>query len=269
MANRKLFFITMDVEEDLGLDAKTFEFKGITDGIPCFLDILDSFKIKGTFFATGEVGMKFPGLVREIDRSHELACHGLTHKLITDFDIAVNRKNLIQNVKIFKDLTGHAPYGFRAVNNVIDTNFMNLLEALNFKYDSSLLSDYPPIKKYIGFQEESPKYPYFPSPNNCRKKGGKKLVEMPISTLPIINFPWVGSWIRACGSLIYKLSSLSTCSYVMLTLHSWDFIDLTGKTPHSNRSGKVFLKIMKDLIQYFYSKEYLFLTTNDGCAAFE
>src|SRR5665647_1404443 len=84
MEESKLIFVTVDVEEDLGIDARDpIGFEGITQGLPSFFDILDSLNINATFFTTGEVGLKFPEIIKELDRHHELACHGLWHRIIT------------------------------------------------------------------------------------------------------------------------------------------------------------------------------------------
>src|SRR5665647_734907 len=100
MDKSNLIFVTVDVEEDLGIGARSpLTFEGIIQGLPSFFDILDSLNINATFFTTGEVGLKFPEIIKELDRHHELACHGLWHRIITEFDLKTNRAHIIQNVK--------------------------------------------------------------------------------------------------------------------------------------------------------------------------
>ena len=267
MVNDKLFFITVDVEEDLGCDGSEPKvFEGVTKGLPALLEILDTFHVPATFFTTGEVAARYPEIVCELhEHNHEIACHGLFHRIIKEFDIPTNRQYILENVKIINELVGKKPCGYRAVNNVVDNNFMNLLNELGFNYDASVLSGYPPFKRYAGFEGATPKIPYHPNRNDYKRKGDNQILEMPISAIPIINTPWVATWIRTIGKSFYKFSaSISKPTYVMFVLHSWDFINLKGKTAHSRCSGEYFKKIMYDLLDFFYSNDYKFLTSIDG-----
>lgn len=55
---------SVDVERDL----HTNGFKGITEGIPILIKMLDKYSIKATFFATGELLKKYPSLFKNLAR---------------------------------------------------------------------------------------------------------------------------------------------------------------------------------------------------------
>ena len=71
--------ITVDMEHDCPPYLSTF--RGVTEGTPALLDLLDAEDVKGTFFTTGAVARRHPEIVRSIIAGgHELGCHGDTHQ---------------------------------------------------------------------------------------------------------------------------------------------------------------------------------------------
>jgi len=266
----KKFFVTIDIENDLGTVSEEKTFRGINEGLSLFLEILDDLNVSATFFFVGEVAENFPEVVKEVNKRHEVACHGLYHEVITKLDVTTRYRYVNRNVRIIQEITNRKPLGFRAVNFVTDNNIFSMLDELDFKYDSSVLPAYPLFRKYEGFKGKAPNLPYNPSRSNYRKAGDLKIIEMPVSVLPIFNLPWVGTHIRMRGKSIYKLSaSLYKPSYILLVLHSWDFIELKGKTSYSRNSGKVFAKILKDLLLYLIEKGYIFPTLTEGSTFYQ
>ena len=87
---------------------------------------------------------------------------------------------------------------------------------------------------------------------------------MPISSINILNFPWNGSWIRFFGKELYKKSILLYHpKYILLNLHSWDFVPLKSRKIFSRNSGIKFKKMLKDLFLYCISKDYIFMTITE------
>ena len=71
--------LTFDIERDFPHVLDTYY--GIKFGVPKILDVLESFKIKGTFFCTGNVAEHFPDKMKLIERKgNEIACHSLNHE---------------------------------------------------------------------------------------------------------------------------------------------------------------------------------------------
>ena len=59
-------------------------FRGVEEGMPKLLSLLDELGIRATFFTTGEVAIRYPDTIRALLASgHELACHGMTHTAFT------------------------------------------------------------------------------------------------------------------------------------------------------------------------------------------
>lgn len=69
---------TIDVEQDCPPYLNTW--RGIEEGLPRLLELLESERVPATCFTTGEVARRYPGAVRAmVDGGHELGCHGDTH----------------------------------------------------------------------------------------------------------------------------------------------------------------------------------------------
>jgi len=263
-------FITLDAEEDLGTESRKKTYRGITEGLALFFDLLDDLGARATFFFTGEVAQAFPDVLKEAGKKHEIGCHGINHKAISEFQITERRTYLTQNLGIFQEIQGFRPFGFRAVDFIVDNCLFELLEERGFVYDSSVLSAYPRFRLYRGFEGNAPQHPYHPSHENYRKMGSHAILEMPIPTIPMINSPWSGTWIRTFGASLYRLSVLIfKPTYILIAVHSWDFTNLEGRTRYSRNSGKAFAKILRDLLSFFHQRDYDFLTLTEGSKIYQ
>lgn len=69
---------TVDVEQDCPPYLSTW--RGIEEGLPRLLSMLDEEGVRATFFATGEVARRYPEALRAVVAAgHELGSHGDTH----------------------------------------------------------------------------------------------------------------------------------------------------------------------------------------------
>ncbi len=116
-------------------------------GTPMLLDILDRYRVKGTFFLIGARALQYPELVREIEaRGHELGNHSYSHpygwkistlKLIRDF-----HKGLVS----ISSIVGHPlrwqrpPYG-NLTNKMVVWGVRRGMETLLWDL---VISDYKP-----------------------------------------------------------------------------------------------------------------------------
>ncbi|WP_457753989.1 polysaccharide deacetylase family protein [Thermococcus sp.] len=74
-----LVSLTFDVEQDCPPYLNTT--RGMEEGLPKILDLLNEKNVKATFFFTAEMARKYPNLAKRIvDEGHELACHGFNHE---------------------------------------------------------------------------------------------------------------------------------------------------------------------------------------------
>lgn len=106
------------------------------------LDTLDVYQIKATFFVLGWVAERHLRLIREIvQRGHEVASHGYSHKRIYTQTPERFRQETRQSKCILEDITGDPVIGYRAASYSITKRSLWALETLveeGFLYDSSI-----------------------------------------------------------------------------------------------------------------------------------
>ena len=74
----KVYF-TIDVEHDCPPYLTTW--RGMDEGMPRLLSMLDEEQVRATFFTTGDVARRYPEMIRQlVDTGHELGSHGDTHR---------------------------------------------------------------------------------------------------------------------------------------------------------------------------------------------
>lgn len=106
------------------------------------LDLLDNYNVKGTFFVLGYVAKSHPEIVTEIsDRGHEIASHGMSHRLIYTQEPDVFREETRASKALLEDICQKAVIGYRAATYSITAKSLWALDILveeGFKYDSSI-----------------------------------------------------------------------------------------------------------------------------------
>ena len=164
------------------------------------LYLLEKNNSKATFFVLGYVAKRFPELILEIYRKgHEIASHGMSHKLVYKLSENEFKKELQYSKKILKDITGEDPKGFRAPSwSITDESkwAWKILEDEGFIYSSSVF----PLKNFLYGMPDSPKEKYNPYYN------GEKLnlIELPMSITNIF-----GKYIGYSGGAYFRLFPLN------------------------------------------------------------
>lgn len=106
------------------------------------LDIFEEYDIKTTCFFLGWVAQHFPHLVIEASvRGHEIASHGMFHKLVYEMTSEEFFQDALTSKKILEDISGEKVLGYRAAgfSNTEDTPwFIEKLSEAGYSYDSSL-----------------------------------------------------------------------------------------------------------------------------------
>ncbi len=200
-------WITIDLEYDFETD----QTRSLTKVIPKLLKLLDENKIRATFFVLGEIVEKFPKLIKQIAKNHEIGSHGYTHikfNKLTDKELwfQVN-----QSKKVIEKL-GITCKGFRAPYFLIHPKLFKMLEKAGYEYDSSLTNSFFPGR-----------YSHLSTKENKFKINNTKLMEYPVPSWTRFRFPPAGF---SYYTFFYPISRLSIFEMpYMIYLHPCKFLD--------------------------------------------
>jgi len=191
---------------------------------------------RGTFFVLGCVAIEHPDLVRRIAaHGHEVASHGMSHRMITELSIDQMRAEAVESRRRLEDLAQAPVLGYRAPSYTIGPTTRWALEALleaGYRYDSSI---FPIRGRRYG-------YPDGPTAPTRMTAGGASIAEFPLTTLGVgpLRVPVLaGSYLRllpawfSVGALRYlKMRRLPA----VINLHTWE-IDPEQPTVGPSRRG--------------------------------
>lgn len=169
---KKHAILSMDVEDWYHLDyfsGKPIDkSKSMLDGFTNYIELLNKYGIKTTFFVLGELAEIAKEQILYADRSgHEIACHGLHHTLPLKMDIGIFEKEIIAAKETLSELIGKEVVGYRAPCYSIDNARHDIIKKIGFKYSSSKmdvpnhplygdlnLSDYSQPIKSVYYKDE-------------------------------------------------------------------------------------------------------------------
>ncbi len=143
------------------------------------LDLFDAAEARATFFTLGWVARREPDLVRAIARrGHEVASHGMDHRMITELTPAEFRAQAKDSKALLEDLAGTPVRGYRAPSYSVGRGTLWALEALRecgYDYDSSV---YPIRRRRYG-------YPEGPRTPAAMPAGSGTIAEFPLPTVGV------------------------------------------------------------------------------------
>ncbi|HEY6571941.1 MAG TPA: XrtA system polysaccharide deacetylase [Candidatus Eisenbacteria bacterium] len=186
------------------------------------LDLFDAVGAKGTFFTLGCVAREQPALVREIaDRGHEVASHGMDHRMITELTPAEFRSQAVESKALLEALSGQRVLGYRAPSYSVGKSTLWALEVLvesGYAYDSSV---YPIRRGRYGY----PEGPLVPA----RLAAGKgAIAEFPLPTMAVgpLRLPVLaGAYLRLFPSWL-TLGALdrhaTSGTPLVVNVHPWE-----------------------------------------------
>lgn len=196
----------------------------VEQNVDKLLGIFADSEVEVTFFVLGWVAEKFPAVVRAIAaEGHEIASHGYSHQLVYRQSPEEFREETVRSKKLLEDLVQQQVIGYRAASYSITRASIWALDILaesGFEYDSSIF----PVRHDRYGLAGSPLEPYV-----VETAGGKTLIEMPLSVLPLAGmhvpvsgggyfriFPyWFTRW------AYQKLNSVHNRP-VIFYLHPWE-----------------------------------------------
>ncbi len=251
----KTILLSFDVEEfnlpleyNLDFSSKNqFEFS--FNGLKKVLALLDKFDIKATFFVTASFASKYPKILKEISEKHEIASHGLNHKINRYVEREVEQSKAILEMEIGKKING---FRFPRLQK---PDFASLSK-MGFKYDSSISPTYLP-KRYNN---------YFENKKINLKKG---IYEVPVSTFPLFRIPVSWIFVRNLGLKYLKLATLfsfKSPGFVNLFFHPWEFTELDKlKIPWyiKRNSGEKLITLLEKYISWCKKNKFKFHTFSE------
>jgi polysaccharide deacetylase family protein (PEP-CTERM system associated) len=188
------------------------------------LDLLDRYRVRGTFFVLGWVAEREPGLVREIGaRGHEIACHSYWHRLIYRLTPPEFREDTKRAKDAIESAAGVAIEGYRAPTFSITKRSLWALDVLagcGFTFDSSIF----PIHHDNYGLAGSPLDPYAIRLG----EGAGRIVEFPISTFKVLgrDLPVAGGGYLRMLPLWYNRAGIDRMSErsrpAMVYVHPWE-----------------------------------------------
>lgn len=234
------------------------DYSTVVDGIPMLLDLFNEFSIHSTFFITSDSAKNATEVLTEITkRKHEIGCHSKG-----DQDHAYV-KEATETIEKYLSMT---PIGFRAHRHSIKGGTLKSLLSLGYKYDSSVVSSSKILNKE--YSPKAPRTPYRILPSDIHHEGRSSLIEIPISSLPIVKLPLGLSYIKLFGLKLYKLFLTGLKQdIVTMYLHPYDLFQLPSEVDAplnfrlaQTRKAKGF-EVLQNLLEYFterFAPTYIF-----------
>ena len=186
------------------------------------LDLFAETSARATFFVLGWVARRHPGLVRRIaERGHEIASHGMTHRMLTELTPAEFREEALSSRILLEDVAGSPVIGFRAPSYSLNRTTLWALQVLRetgYAYDSSA---YPIRFRRYGYPEGPVAPARIPA-------GSGDIAEFPLPTLPLGPFRipvLAGAYLRLLPAWV----SLAAADYhrrrnlpLAVNVHPWE-----------------------------------------------
>ena len=159
--------------------------------VDAILSLLDAAGVKATFFVLGWIAGLHKSMVRRIaDGGHEIASHGMTHRMITRTPRDEFYAELCDSKHLLEDISGKSVKGFRAPTFSIMHSTAWAIDELcraGYEYDSSIF----PVHHDRYGVPEAPRWAHI-----AVGPGGGNIIEIPPLTRRIFgnNLPVGGAY---------------------------------------------------------------------------
>lgn len=139
---KKYAVLSMDVEDWYHLDyfekEECDQSQSTLDGLDVYLDILDQYNIKTTFFIVGELVEMLKDKIKLIqNKGHEICLHSYAHTRPLNLSLEEFKNDTITGINTFKEITNIEVKGYRAPCFSLDRDRLEILRELGFNFDSS------------------------------------------------------------------------------------------------------------------------------------
>jgi polysaccharide deacetylase family protein (PEP-CTERM system associated) len=205
------------------------------------LDLLAEHNVQATFFVVGTVAEQFPDLIRRTKREgHEVATHGLEHRLITHMGPEAFDVDLRRSIHILEEIIQEPIWGHRAAEFSLNSSSLWALEimaAAGLRYDSSVF----PFRHVRHGMLAVPRHPHL-----IHTPAGA-LVEFPLATVRFLgqNLPIAGGgYLRVLplAFIRWGIQALNRQGQMAVTyVHPYEFEEEWLDLPVPTRSARRWL----------------------------
>jgi hypothetical protein len=197
--------------------------------LPITLDILDKLNIKITFFIVGQdaaIEKNHQLLQSIVERGHEVANHSFHHE---SWLKTYSKEKIEEEIEIAEEAilkaTGKRTNMFRGPGFSWSNDLLEVLKKRNYIFDASILPTYlsPLMRRYYFWKSKLTKeqkksrkelfgsfregfYPL--KPFRWKLKSEEKLLEIPVTTMPIFKVPFHQSYLIYISNISYGLMKL-------------------------------------------------------------
>jgi len=271
--------------------------------VPHVLDVLDELSLKITFFIVGKDTEREENrmyLKMITDRGHEVGNHSYHHESwLQTYSYRKIEKEIQDAEEAIVAVTGQKPTGFRGPGFSWSKDLLKVLENRGYSFDASTLPTYlgPLARMYYFWKSDLSK-----EEKKARKElfgkfsegfrslkpfkwdlgDGKSIIEIPVTTMPIIKMPFHLSYLIFIGNISIALMNLYlriaiilckiTKTPVSFLLHPLDIIGgdqitqlafFPGMNVRSDKKVKIFKNVINTLSKHYnlvnMTKYYNFL----------
>ena len=235
--NKRVAALSFDVEQDCPPYLATW--RGIEEGLPRLLQLLDEANVKATFFFTGEALQRYPALARRVlDEGHELGVHGFRHERLDRLPRDDACRAIAEATRAAAKVLGETPAGFRAPNLQLPKHLLGCLASLGYRYDSSMAWYKPPFRRK----------PF---------RVAQGLVEIPVTlTSSVLRLP----------PRLQRLLMAAAGSPLILFAHPWEYIDMSGSRVRWDcrfNTGERAAELLRGTIGWLRGRGYRLLRLED------
>jgi len=247
----KKILLTIDLEEfdlprEFNQEISEEEMYALSkSGLDNLMKLVSKHDIELTFFATANFAKKYPQTIKELSSKHEIASHGYSHS-----SSAQSPEHIWLAKEEKEKIVGKKIRGFRAPRWGIKN--IDSLSDLGLEYDSSTHPIFLP-GRYMNLNQR----------RDIHKRGN--IIEIPLSTLPIVNLSifWLAfkNFPLIYSKLFTRVNfSLVNSPYTMLVFHPWEFTNIKkfNVSPYIKRNHIMLLNKLEKYIIFCKKKGYKF-----------
>ena len=150
--NNSQIWLTIDIEEIINtnfhINWRSNPEVDYEEAITNWINLCSQLNCKSTCFVLGSFAKAHPSLIKQLNENgHEIASHGMDHRLVSKINIAEWRESIENSKKILEDVSGSEVVGYRAASwsMPFEKQYYEVLAQSGYKFSSS----YFPMKTYM------------------------------------------------------------------------------------------------------------------------